>query len=35
MGRNKGQNHILYAMYEDLAGRLCVDPYADPAYIYK
>ena len=35
MGSNRGQNDISYAMYEELEGRLRVDPYADPLYIYK
>ena len=34
-GSNKGQNDISYAMDEELEGRLRVDPYADPLYIYK
>ena len=35
MGSNRGQNDISYAMYEELEGRLRVDPYAEPPYIYK
>ena len=35
MGSNRGQNDISYAMYEELEGRLRVDPYPDPPYIYK
>ena len=35
MGSNRGQNDISYAMYEELEGRLRVDPYADPPYIYN
>ena len=35
MGSNRGQNDISYAMYEELEGRLRVDPYAEPPYIYN
>ena len=35
MGSNRGQNDISYALYEELEGRLRVDPYPDPPYIYK
>ena len=35
MGNNRGQNDISYAMYEELEGRLRVDPYAEPPYIYN
>ena len=35
MGSNRGQNDNSYALYEELEGRLRVDPYAEPPYIYK
>ncbi len=35
MDINRGQNNIPFAMYEELEGRLHVNPYADPPYIYK